>query len=89
MRSRLSPHARLLEHTTGKKEGGSAARGTEESDRTSSFVPAEIKVCSRAVLPGGGCTKHQTIGPLPEPGTKAATRPDDLVSNPRRSRQGS
>src|SRR5205807_2139163 len=64
--SRLGQHARLRQRTTGKEEGRSAVRGTEESDRTSSPTPAEIKVCSRAVLHGSGCAKHQTIGSLPQ-----------------------
>src|SRR2546421_1754767 len=57
----------LRERTAAKKEGGSAVRGTQESDRTSSPTPAEIKICSRAVLHGSGCAKHQAIGPLPPP----------------------
>src|SRR5467141_2971558 len=57
----------LRERTAAKKEGGSAVRGTQESDRTASPTPAEIKVCSRAVLPGSACAKHQAIGSLPQP----------------------
>jgi Transposase domain (DUF772)/Transposase DDE domain len=78
-RSRLSQHASLRERTTGKKEGGSAVRGTQESDRTSSFAPAEIKVCSRAVLPGSGCAKYQTARPLPQSRTKATAPSNHLV----------
>src|SRR5947208_8082666 len=66
-RERLGKHAWLRERTAAKKEGGSAVRGTQESDRTSSPTPAEIKICSRAVLHGSSYTKHQAISPLPPP----------------------
>ena len=83
-RPRLSQHARLRARTTAKKKGGSALRGTQESDRTASLALTQDEVCSRAVLPGGGCPEHQTTGPLPQPSAKASARRDDLVSNPRK-----
>ncbi len=52
---------------SGKKEGGSPVRGTEESDRTASLASAEIKVCSGAVLPGSGGPEHQATRALPQP----------------------
>src|ERR1022692_3638345 len=64
-RTRVSQHASVREGTARKKEGGSAVRRTQESDRTASSAPAGIKVCSRAILHGRGCAKHQTIGPVP------------------------
>src|SRR5947208_9088804 len=69
-RERLGKHAWLRERTAAKKEGGSAVRRTQESDRTSSPTPAEIKVRSRAILPGSGRPEHQTTVPLPQPSTQ-------------------
>src|SRR5205807_6660704 len=60
-------------------EGGSAVRRTQESDRTSSPTPAEIKVRSRAILPGSGRPEHQTTGPLPQPSATIHPARDDLV----------
>src|SRR6266852_1535968 len=81
-RERLGKHAWLRERTTAKKEGGSTVRGTQESDRTSSPTPAEIKVCSRAVLTGSGCAKHQAIGPLPQPRNRSEVGYDIVASSP-------
>jgi hypothetical protein len=53
-RSRLGQHARLPERTTGKEEGGSAVRGTQESGLRRLRL-AEIEICSRAVLTRGSC----------------------------------
>jgi hypothetical protein len=60
-----------LEGTAGKKKGGSVVRRTQESDRIASPALAQIKVCSRAVLPRGSCPEHQatvrflSLGPQP------------------------
>jgi len=48
-----------------EKKGGGVVCGTQKSDRTASPAFAEIKVCSRAVLSGSDCAKHQTANPLP------------------------
>src|SRR5438445_3683357 len=69
-RSRLSQHSRLCEGAKAEKKGGGIVCGTQKSDRSSSLASAEIKVCSRAVLPGRGRAEHQKIGPLPQPRTK-------------------
>src|SRR5207245_10508826 len=41
--------------------------------------PAEIKVRSRAILPGSGRPEHQTTGPLPQPSATIHPARDDLV----------
>src|SRR5216684_4041588 len=79
-----SQHSRLRPLATGKKKAGGALRGSQESDRTPPPAVAQDEVCSRAVLPGGDCAKHQAVGPLPQPSAKATARRDDLVSNPRK-----
>ena len=70
---------RPLPTSNGNEKGRGVVCGTQESDRTPSPAPAEIKVCSRAVLPGGGCAKHQAIGPLPQPRAAATPPRNDLV----------
>ena len=59
--------------------GGSIVRRTQESDRTASTAPAEIKICSRAVLPGGDCAKYKKARSLPQP-AKATVIGNHLVS---------
>src|ERR1039458_7718316 len=81
MGSRLSQHSRLCERAKTEKKGGGIVCGTQKSDRSSSFASAEIKVCSRAVLPGRGRAEHQKIGPLPQPRTKITTPGNNLVSS--------
>src|SRR6266853_295530 len=76
--------ARLRALATGKKKGGGALRGTQESDRTPSLALAQDEVCSRAVLPSGGCAEHQTTRPLPQPSAKVPAHRDNLVSSPRK-----
>jgi hypothetical protein len=68
--------------TTAEKESGSPFGGTEESDRTASPAPAEIKVCSGAVLLGGSCPDHQATGPLPQPRAKTNVSRDIVVVTP-------
>src|SRR5439155_3202443 len=75
-------HAWLRERTAAKKEGGSTVRGTQESDRTSSPASAEIKVCSRAVLHGSGCAKHQAIDPLSQPRNRTDLGYDIVATSP-------
>src|SRR5208283_2915535 len=77
----LGQHARVRPSTAGKKEGGSAVRGTQESDRIASPTPAEIEVCSGAVLPGGSCPEHQAPGAVPQPRAEADVRGDAVVVN--------
>jgi hypothetical protein len=50
---------RIREGTTGKKEGGSPVRRTQESDRTASLAPAQTEVRAGAVLPGSRGPEHQ------------------------------
>jgi hypothetical protein len=52
---------------TTAEEGRGAVRRTKESHRSSSPALAQAEVRPRAVLPGGHCPKHQTIGPVPLP----------------------
>src|SRR5438093_10287971 len=66
-RTGVSGYARVCPCAAPEKEGGSAVRRTEESDRVASLAPAEIEVCARAVLPGGGCPEHQAPGAVPQP----------------------
>jgi transposase len=80
-RSRLSQHCRLCERAKTEKKGGGIVCGTQKSDRSSSLASAEIKVCSRAVLPGCGRAEHQKIGPLPQPRTKITAPGNNLVSS--------
>jgi len=78
-RSRLSQLASLRERTTGKKESGSAVRGTQKSRSDFVVCAAKTKVCSRAVLPGSGCAEHSSDWPLPQPRTKATAHRNRLV----------
>jgi hypothetical protein len=64
-------YARVRPCPATKKESGSPAfcwassRRTEESDRTAALAPAETEVRAGAVLPGGGCAKHETTREVP------------------------
>ena len=71
----------LCEGAKTEKKGGGIVCGTQKSDRSSSLASAEIKVCSRTVLPGRGRAEHQKIGPLPQPRTKITTPSNNLVSS--------
>jgi hypothetical protein len=51
---------------SGKEEGGSLIRGTQESDWAAALAPAEIEVRAGAVLPGSGSPKHQAAHALPQ-----------------------
>src|ERR1700685_327363 len=63
-RTRLNQYTCLCRCAEEEKKGGSIVCGTQESDRTSPLALAQIKVCSRAVLPGGSGAEYQTTGPL-------------------------
>src|SRR5438445_6591108 len=79
-RSRLSQHSRLCEREKTEKKGGGIVCGTQKSDRSSSLASAQIKVCSRAVLPGGDCAEHKKAGSLPQPRAKTTAAGNNLVS---------
>jgi transposase len=69
-RTGVSQHARVCSGPATEKEGGSAVRRTEKSDRAASPAPAEIEVCAGAVLPGCRCTEPQALSPVPQPPDK-------------------
>src|ERR1700682_1403355 len=81
-RTRLNQYICLCRCAEEEKEGGGIVCGTQESDRTSPLALAEVKVCSRAVLPGRDCAKHKTAGSLPQPWTKATATRNDLGRRP-------
>ncbi len=54
-------------HSGKERRWKRAVRGTQESDRTASPTPAEIKVRAGAVLSSSRCPEHQAIGALPQP----------------------
>src|ERR1035441_1973767 len=87
-RTRVSQHASVREGTARKKEGGGVVRRTQESDRTASSAPAGIKVCSRAILHGGGCAKYQTAGSLPQPSAEATDPRNDIGTSQETTLQG-
>jgi len=70
------------------KESGGTVRGTQESNRTTSSALTRDEVCSRAVLPGGGCPEHQATGPLPQPTAKIPAAGNDLVVTEREDELG-
>ena len=80
-RSRLNQYTCLCRCAEEEKKGGKVVRGTQEPDRPTSPAPAEIKVRSRAVLPGGGCAKYKKAGSLPQPKAKATVAGNDVVTS--------
>src|SRR6266576_4479575 len=55
----VSEHAGVRPCPATTKEGGSAVRGTQASDRVAPPAPAQIEVRARAVLLGGGGPEYQ------------------------------
>ena len=82
------PTHQRSQSTARKKEGRSAVRRTQESDRTTSSAAAGIKVCSRAILHGGGCAKYQTASPLPQPSAEATGVRNDVGTSPENILEG-
>jgi hypothetical protein len=66
---RSGQHARVCAGTTVEEKSRSIVHGTQESDWTVPPAPAEIKVCSGAVLPGGGQNIKRLVQFLSQPTT--------------------
>src|SRR5208283_4577550 len=70
-----------------KKEGGSAVRRTEESDRAAALAAAETQIRARAVLPSRRSPEHQATGKVPQPRPTVNPARDHIVElSARRSR---
>ena len=70
-------------HQTSRTHNGKGRRWKRCSRnlriRSDFVASAEIKVCSRAVLPGSACAKHQATGPLPQPRAATTAPCNDIV----------